>query len=52
MFHDGVIIFRELVGKLAILRIECEKCGCSGQYRVDRLIQTHLRRVLQPALLD
>jgi hypothetical protein len=26
------------VGKLDALRIECDKCGRSGRYRVDRLI--------------
>src|SRR5215469_215391 len=38
MPRDGVIIFRGIVGKLAVLRIICDKCGRSGQYRVDRLI--------------
>jgi hypothetical protein len=36
--RDGAIIFRDLVGKLTVLRVECEKCGRSGQYRLDRLI--------------
>src|SRR6516162_1073222 len=38
MPHDGAITFRDIVGKLAILRMTCDKCGRSGQYRVDRLI--------------
>jgi len=38
MPRDGAIIFRDIVGKLAVLRITCDKCGRSGQYRVDRLI--------------
>jgi len=38
MPRDGATIFRDLVGKLTVLRIECEKCGRSGQYRLDRLI--------------
>jgi hypothetical protein len=38
MPREGAITFRDIVGKLAILRIECDKCGRSGQYRVDRLI--------------
>jgi hypothetical protein len=33
----GAIIFRDIVGKLTVLRITCDKCGRSGQYRVDRL---------------
>jgi len=38
MPRDGAIIFRDIVGKLAVLRITCDKCGRSGQYRVDRLV--------------
>jgi hypothetical protein len=38
MSRDGAIIFRDLVGKLDVLKIECEKCARSGQYRLDRLI--------------
>ena len=38
MPRDGAIIFRDIVGKLAALRITCDKCGRSAQYRVDRLI--------------
>lgn len=38
MPRDGAIIFRDLVGKLTVLRITCDKCGRSGQYRLDRLI--------------
>src|SRR5215471_13923642 len=38
MRRDGAITFRDIVGKLTVLRITCDKCGCSDQYRVDRLI--------------
>ena len=38
MPRDGAIIFRDIVGKLAVLRITCDKCGRSGQYHVDRLV--------------
>ena len=38
MPREGAITFRDLVGKLTVLRIEGEKCGRSGQYRLDRLI--------------
>ena len=38
MPRDGAIIFRDIIGKLAVLRITCDKCGRSGQYHVDRLI--------------
>jgi len=30
MPRDGAIIFRDLVGKLAVLRIVWDKCGRSG----------------------
>jgi hypothetical protein len=38
MPREGAIKFRDIVGKLTVLRITCDKCGRSGQYRVDRLI--------------
>ena len=41
MPRDGAITFRDIVGKLAILRITCDKCGRSGQYHVDRLIMRY-----------
>ena len=41
MPRDGAIIFRDIVGKPAGLRITCDKCGRSGQYRVDRLIMRY-----------
>jgi hypothetical protein len=39
MPRDGAIIFRDIAGKLDVLRITCDKCERSGQYRVDRLIE-------------
>jgi hypothetical protein len=27
MLRDGAIIFRDLVGKLDVLNVECDKCG-------------------------
>ena len=41
MPRDGVIIFRDIVSKLHVLRITCDKCGRSGQYHVDRLIMRY-----------
>jgi hypothetical protein len=41
MPRDGAIIFRDLVGKLTIVRVECEKCGRDGTYRLDRLISRY-----------
>jgi hypothetical protein len=31
MPRDGAITFRDIVGKLAVLRITSDKCGRSGQ---------------------
>jgi len=41
MPREGAIIFRDLVGKLEVLRVECDKCGRKGQYRLDRLIEQY-----------
>jgi len=41
MPRDGAITFRDIAGKLAVLRVACDKCGRSGQYRVDRLIMRY-----------
>jgi hypothetical protein len=38
MPRDGAIIFRDIAGKLAVLRITCDKCEHFGRHRVDRLI--------------
>jgi hypothetical protein len=31
MPRDGAIIFRDIIGKLAVLGIECDKCGRAGR---------------------
>ena len=41
MPRDGAITFRDIAGKLTVLHITCDKCGRSGQYRVDRLIMRY-----------
>jgi hypothetical protein len=41
MPREGAIIFRDLVGKLDVLNIECDKCGRRGRYRLDRLIERY-----------
>jgi hypothetical protein len=41
MPREGAIIFRDIVGKLDVLRVECDKCGRAGRYRVDRLIERY-----------
>ena len=41
MPRDGVIIFRDLVGKLDVLNVERDKCGRFGRYHVHRLIERY-----------
>jgi hypothetical protein len=41
MPRDGAIIFRDLVGKLEVLHLVCDKCGRRGRYRPDRLIEQY-----------
>ena len=39
MPRDGAIVFSDLVGKLDLLRVSCEKCGRDGCYGLHRLIE-------------
>ena len=39
MPRDGAIIFGDLVGKLEVLSVTCEKCGRDGRYILARLIR-------------
>jgi 5-methylcytosine-specific restriction endonuclease McrA len=39
MPRDGAIIFGDLIGRLVVLVVACEKCGRSGRYSVGRLIE-------------
>ena len=39
MPRDGAIIFSDLIGKLDLLRVRCEKCGRDGCYGLSRLIE-------------
>jgi hypothetical protein len=44
MPRERAIIFRDLVGKLQVLRVECDKCdkcGRRGRYHLDRLIEKY-----------
>jgi hypothetical protein len=41
MPREGAIIFREIVGKLDALNVECEKCGRRGRYQVHPLIERY-----------
>ena len=38
MPRDGAIIFSDLIGKLDVLRVRCDKCGRDGRYDLSRLI--------------
>jgi hypothetical protein len=41
MPREGAIIFCDIVGKLDVLTVECDKCGRFGRYHVDRLIERY-----------
>jgi hypothetical protein len=41
MPREGAIIFRDLVGKLDVLDVECAKCGRRGRYHLHRLIERY-----------
>ena len=43
MPRDGAIIFCDLVGKLDVLNVACDKCGRAGRYAVARLIEQRTR---------
>ena len=49
MSRDGAIIFSDLIGKLDLLRVRCEKCGRDGCYGLNRLIE---RRGRDTKLID
>jgi hypothetical protein len=39
--RHGAIIFRDLVDKLDVLNVECDKCGRRGRYHLHRLIERY-----------
>jgi hypothetical protein len=39
MPRDGATIFSDLIGKLDVLRVSCDKCGRDGCYGLGRLIE-------------
>jgi hypothetical protein len=43
MPRDGAIIFGDLIGKLDVLRVACDKCDRKGRYAVARLIEQRTR---------
>ena len=41
--RDGAIIFSDLIGKLGVLRVTCEKCGRDRRFILARLIRNRGR---------
>ena len=39
MPRDGAIIFSDLIGKLDLIRVVCDKCGRDDCYGLNRLIE-------------
>jgi hypothetical protein len=39
MPRDGATIFSDLIGKLDVLRVACDKCRRAGQYQLNRLVE-------------
>jgi hypothetical protein len=39
MPRNGAIIFGDLIGKLDVLHVSCDKCGRAGRYPLERLIE-------------
>jgi hypothetical protein len=39
MPSDGAITFGDLIGKLDVLLVACDKCGRKGRYALARLIE-------------
>jgi hypothetical protein len=41
MPREGAIIFRDSVGRLDVLNVECAKCGLRDRYHLYRLIERY-----------
>ena len=39
--RDGCITFSDLVGRLRVLRVDCDSCDRHGRHLVDKLIYDH-----------
>jgi len=39
MLQDRAVTFGDLVGRLRMLRVECNKCGWSGSYSLALLVR-------------
>jgi hypothetical protein len=40
MPREGAVIVRDLIGKLEVLRVECDKCGRCGMYHLEPFDRT------------
>ena len=38
---DGAITFSDLVGRLTVVRVDCDRCGRHDRYLVDKLVYDH-----------
>jgi predicted secreted protein len=47
----GAVVLGDLIGKVDLLRVACDQCARSGQYRVLRLIAEHGEEMALPDLL-
>ena len=50
MPRDGAIVFSDLIGKLDLIRVACDKCGRKGQYRKQNLIARYGADIWLPDL--
>ena len=39
--RDGAITFSNLVGRVRVLRVDCDRCGRHGRYLVDKPVYDH-----------
>jgi hypothetical protein len=47
---NGSYSLGEAAAKLNMIRLKCPKCGRSGQYRIDRLIEQYGADIAMPDL--
>jgi hypothetical protein len=52
MPRDGAIIFVDLIGKIDLLRVACDKCGRTGRYPLQRLVENRGRNAQVGDWLD
>ena len=52
MPRDGAIVFADLIGKLDVLAVACDKCGRTGRYPLQRLVENRGRHAQVGDWLD